>query len=212
MCIRFNGSLKSILHIGLVIVLSFSLMSLIACSVEDVVKDIVDVDFDADAELEPASLTVEKPAPAAALSRAAVFTNQGSVSIQQLLDQAEAAGQFEEDLDIVDIESITLNYVDAGYSASWTPDTVDSFICTLTIDGPLNPGGDALEIAQTIIDGSSSVLMPVTLSTEAISLINAYLANRSTVFDYIVSCPDDGLDTFSVEYSIAIGVTISGNI
>jgi hypothetical protein len=184
-------------------------MGLVACSAEEAVQNLVDVEVDEDADLET-EVTVEKAssAPAAAMSRALV-TSTGTTSVQDLIDDAD----IDVDMDLVNIDHVTLLYVDAGYTAEWTG-AATSIDCSLSIDGSLNPGGSGnpVVITETVVNSDSEALTEVTLSTEAESVINSYLSSRGTDFDFIASCDDTDVDTFTVTYLINIGVNIVGDI
>jgi hypothetical protein len=107
----------------------------------------------------------------------------------------------------VEIDSIELNGISGTYTATWTPGTVSTFTCSLTITG----SQPTITIAETAINGATGDLSGL-LTQEEIDVINYYLSNTSETFTYCVTCDDTELTTFSVSYDIELDVNISGSI
>lgn len=170
-------------------------------SAEDLVRDVVDLDFDEDAEIELDDVTSEKTVDLAA---SAVVDGCGTTSVAAELAKLEDEI---DDLDKVDIDDVELNYVTATYTATWEPVAITTLTCRLTISGTQNT-----ELEATAINRPSGQIS-LSLTPDQRDVINYYLSNRNEPFDYCLVCDnDDAIDTYRVTYSVEIGVTISGNI
>jgi hypothetical protein len=175
----------------------FGMWFLAACdSAEDLVKDIVDVDFEEEATI-TLDATAEKSASATVT---AAGDDCGTTSVNGALAELDIDG-----LDEIDIESVELNYVDASYSnAAWSPAT-ETLTCRLTITGT-----QSTEIAETAVSSASGTI-DVSLDQDQIDVINYYLANRDQTFTYCLVCDNENsFDSFSVSYSVDINVTVKG--
>lgn len=160
---------------------------------EDVV-DIVDGDFEKDFTISLNEITVQKADP----------ERCGTKNVESSLKKLENKIP---GLTLLDIDSVSLNYVNASYdNASWTPAT-ETLTCRLTITGT-----QSIEIAETDIDSASGII-DVTLTDEQISVINYYLSNRNEDFTYCLAC-DDGntFDAYSVTYSMDLNVLVKGSL
>ncbi len=197
---------KTMIHVGLTVVLGFFLFGMVSCSsddLEDLVADVVNVDVEAQAEFELDPVTVQKSSTLSVIS--AVQECGEPTTLQTLINEAQAdiEDQFGYSLDNVDITDITVDYVDAAYTAVWTPSSITSISCTLTIN-------DELSI-DAQVSGTSSDWSALSLTQDQINTINGYLDNLSQPLTYCLSCSDDP-DSYTIDYSIRIGVTIKGNI
>ena len=192
--------MKKSLRIVLVFsVMMFGMCVLSACdSAEDLVKSLVDIDFEKDANIALKEVTAEKLGPA---SIQATGDDCGSISVAQALEDLKAEI---EDLDKIDIESVEFKYVNASYkNAEWTP-LDGTLTCRLSITGT-----QSTEIAETAVSGASGEIT-VILTDEQINVINHYLTNRNEAFTYCLEC-DDTVDSYSVTYAVDINVMIKGN-
>jgi hypothetical protein len=203
MIISKSGKLKALRFLGVFCVIIMGFMTLVGTS-EDDAKDTLGltVDFDEDATLSLDSVTVNDTVNTLSI-QAVGDSNCGSTSINGALDAANI-----EDLDRVDIDSVDLNSLEGTYTATWEPDTVTSFTCSLTISG----SQPDITIAETVINGATGVIDNL-LTQEQIDVINYYLSNRDEVFSYCATCTGtDEIDTFSVTYDIDLDVNIQGTI
>jgi len=202
MIISKAGKFKTLRFFGVLCAIVMGFMTLVGTS-EDDAKDLVDIDFNANAEFELEPVTVEKVGGAS-------IQATGDDCDTLTINEALAAVEDEiDDLDQVDIENVQLEYVEASYSdASWTPAENMSLSCSLTITGSQDP----ITIAETVINGASGEI-DVALTTDQIEVINHYLRNRNEEFTYCVACDDTGgIDTYTVTYYIDINVSIDGTI
>lgn len=200
MIITKAGRFKLIRFLGVFCAIVMGFMTLVATS-EDDVTDAVDIDFDEDATLDLNSVTVNESVNTLSI-QAVGDANCGSTSIDAALDAADI-----DDLDQVDIDSVTLNSIGGTYTASWLPDTVTSFTCSASISGA---AGD-ITVAETAMNDVEGNL-DNQLSAAEIDALNYYLDNRGEVFTYCVTCDDTELDSFTVTYDIEVNVTIEGEI
>ena len=196
------GTFKTLRFLGIFCAIVMGFMTLVGTS-EDDAKDIVDVDFDANATFELDPITVDQSVNTLSI-QAAGEANCGSLTINEALAAVEDEI---EDLDQVDIDDVELRFVEGTYTANWLPDTVASFSCSLTISG----SQPTITIAETAINGTEGPLNDI-LTEEQIGVINYYLSNRNEAFSYCVTCDDVELDSYSVTYNVDIEVTISGTI
>jgi hypothetical protein len=189
-------------YLGVFCAIVMGFVTLVGTSGDDV-KDALDIDIDENTTIELDPVTVHENINS--LVEAAVGDSNCDVtSIDQALDSVDLDGV---DIDDVDIDSIQLNGISGTYTATWTPGTVTSFTCSLTITG----SQDTITIAETAINGASGNLNGL-LTAGQIDVINYYLSNTSETFTYCVTCDDSALSTFSVEYDIELDVNISGSI
>ena len=197
---RFSTMKKSLRIVFVFSVMMFGMCVLSACdSAEDLVKSLVDIDFEKAANITLKEVTAEKLGTA---SIQAAGDDCGSISVAQALEDLKAEI---EDLDLIDIESVELNYVNASYkNASWTPND-GPLTCRLSITGT-----QRTEIAETAVSGASGEIT-VNLTDDQINVINYYLANRNETFNYCLECDGDTLDSYYVTYAVDINVLIKGN-
>jgi len=166
---------------------------------EDDADDIVDIEFDTDADLELDSITVTEAVNTLSIM-ATGDANCGTTSINGALDAANI-----DDLDEVDIDSVDLISASGTYTAVWEPGTVTSFSCSATVSGSQAD----IVIDETAINAASG---SITVSTENLDALEYYLNNRNETFTYCVTCDDIELDSFSVTYDIVLEVNIEGTI
>jgi hypothetical protein len=193
------GKFKTVRFLGVLCAIVMGFLTLVATS-EDDAKDIIDIDFNANATFDLEPVTVD---------RAAVTSIQAAGDDCDTLTINEALAAVEddiEDLDEVDIDDVELQYVEGTYTATWLPEEVTSFSCSLTITGT-----NSTTIAQTAINGSGGSLDD-TLTQEQRDVINYYLTNRGEEFTYCVVCDDTEITSYSVTYNVSIGVEIEGTI
>jgi len=203
MMILKTGTFKTLRIIAVLLVVALGFVTLVGTSeddAEDAASDLVEINFDENADLELDAVTAEKPAEA---STQAVGDDCNTLTINQALETVEDAV---DDLDKVKIENVKLRYVEGTYTAVWTPAAVGTFTCRLRIAGVQDT-----TIAETVINGGVGDLN--NLLTEAqIDVIEYYLANRSEPFTYCLECDDAALDSYSVTFNAVIGVNIEGEI
>ena len=207
MIITKAGKFNMIRFLGIFCAIAMGFLTLVATS-EDDVKDAVDIDFSETADIELNDVTVERIA-VASIYGAGDDCDDISVA-QALIDLEEQI----EDLDEVDIEEIDLEYVEGTYSgATWLPAEITAITCSLTITGVT--AEQSTTIAETVIQragGASGALSTDDLTDDQRDVLNFYLENRDEEFEYCVECSDTDLDSYSVTYSVNIGIEISGEI
>lgn len=167
-------------------------------SAEDLVRDVVDIDFDENATINLNELITGK----ASGSNPENDCNMTSVAaeLEKLEDEID-------NLEDVDIDDVELNNVRASYRATWVPAEVTTLTCTLTLTGTRSTELEAHAINR------SSGNMTFSLTPEQIEVINYYLSNRGEQFTYCLECDNfDAIDTFNVTYQVEFDVTITGNI
>jgi hypothetical protein len=201
MIISKAGTFKMLRILCIFCAIGMGFMTLVGTS-EDDATDAAGIDdsFNETATFEMEPVTVEK---VGATSIMAAGDDCDTLSINDALDEVKDDIK---DFDKLDISSVKLEYVSGDYEASWTPGTVTSFSCSLTING-----NESTTIAETAINGSTGTIDD-TLTQEQIDVINYYLANRDELFEYCVVCDDVELDSYSVTYNVEIGVRIKGDI
>ncbi|MBT8352613.1 MAG: hypothetical protein KJO26_15450 [Deltaproteobacteria bacterium] len=199
MIITKAGKFKMIRFLCVFCAILFGFLTLVGTS-EDDADDIVDIDFDTDADLELDSITVNESVNTLSSILAAGDANCGTTTINDALEAANI-----DDLDEVDIDSVTLNGASGTYTANWTPGTVTTFSCSATVSGSQAD----ITVDETAINGSEGTIV---VSTDNLSALEYYLNNRDETFTYCVTCTDTELDTFSVTYDITLDVNIEGTI
>lgn len=203
---------KTLCLIGVFCLFYAGLFGIFGCSSEDLVSDLVDVDVEAAADFELPTVTVEKEAPVAQRGALETEENCGTANIQELYASVEFEGK-----DQIDIQSILLEYVWVKYIATWEPDTITSFNCTLTLKSVGEGDPTVVEVVETVVNNSTpggTAWAAITPSTEATNFINTYLASPTLDFNYCVSCDDAAgdVESYNVQYDVNIGVNIKGNI
>lgn len=198
MIITKAGKVNMIRLLCVFFAITLGFLTLVGTS-EDDADDIVDVDFDTDADLELDSITVNEGVNTLSIM-AVGDANCGTTSINEALDAADI-----DDLDEVDIDSVELNEVSGTYTATWEPGTVTSFTCSVTVSGSQAD----ITVDETAINGTEG---NITVSEENLSALEYYLNNRNESFTYCVTCDDTELDSFSVTYDITLDVNIEGTI
>ena len=192
-----NNVARGLRKLGLLCVILIGFMAIVGSDSDDA-KDLVDIDFDEDTEISLESVTVTKDQFAAS----ALGDNCATTSVKAELKKIE---DDIEDLDKIDVESVILNYITVEYLAQWSPVSVDSLTCRLTISGEENTS-----IAEMAINNPSGS-QTLNLTPEQIEVINYYLKNRAKEFTYCVECDNDALiDEYTVTYTAELGVTIKG--
>lgn len=193
---------------SIVFALALGLFLFSACSsdtVQDLVKDVVDIDFDKNADIKLDDVTARKTVEVAP-SAVSDGCDSTSVSAGLALLEDEI-----ENLDIVDIADVELRYVNASYTATWDPAEVTTLSCSLSITGITTPAQTAL-FEETVINSPSGVIS-YSLTPEQNDVINFFLTNRDEPFEYCLSCQNaDAINSYEVTYSVEIGVTVTGNI
>lgn len=205
---RLSGREKKWRVASIFLGLTLGLWLLTACSsdsLQDLAKDVVDIDFDKDAEIKLDDLTAQKTVEVAP---SAVVDGCDSTSISSELALLEDEI---EDLELVDVTNVELRYVDASYTATWDPAEVTTLSCALSITGITTPTQTTV-IGTTAINSSSDTIS-YSLTPDQIAVINFFLTNRNEQFEYCLSCENaDDINSYNVTYSVEIGVTITGNI
>jgi len=206
MIIQKTGMLKYLRYLGIFCAITMGFMTIVATGeddAEDLAADIVDIDFDENADLELDSVTIEKSD--AEVQIAATEQTCDTTSVNQAIADANIEG-----IDNVTIKTVKLLYVQARYrNATWAPSSSTSLTCTASISG----GGPDATFTATAINAANSDWVNLTLPTAAQDAINYYLTNRGEAFTYCVVCDDgDEITEYSVEYDLNIGVNIEGNI
>jgi hypothetical protein len=203
MIITKAGKFNMIRFVCVFFAVTLGFLTLVGTS-EDDAKDAVDIDFNSDADLELDSITVDEGVNTLSIM-AAEDENCGTTNINEALDAANI-----DDLDEVDIQSVTLNGVSGTYDATWLPVTVESFTCSATITGS-QPDIVVDETVINDIDGTDDG--SIVVSEENLDAIEYYLNNRDETFTYCVTCTDvEGLTEFEVTYDITLDVNIEGEI
>ena len=182
------------------VVIAFTLSLAVSCDIEEAVKDEVtkdiDTSFEDDEKLELDPIISEKTAETATLDGEC-----GTTSVIKELEKAEV------DTSDVDIDSITLEFMEAKYTdAHWTPEDLGQVTCTMMLYGDI---GEAM-VTETAVKGSSSAWTEIELDQNAEDFINHYLANRSDEFDYCVQCTD--ADSHYVVWKVRLNVLVAGNV
>ncbi len=205
MIIQKTSILKIMRFLCIFCAIGIGFIPIVGCSSDDaadVVSDIVDVDFEEDADLELSDVATDNSSESVSAMAAGDECNTTSINTEIDAIEDEIEG-----LSAVSIESVTLRSATATYNATWDPATATSLICSLTITGDLGNatiGGEAFN-QQT---GTITVNDQATLD-----VINNYLSNRDEQFTFCAICSDTtGIDTYSVTYSLLVSVTITGNI
>lgn len=189
-------------YLGIFCAIVMGFMTLVGTSSDDV-KDALNIDVDEDTTMELDSVTVNENVNTL-VETAIGDSNCDTTSIDQALNSVDIDPI---DINDVDIDSIELNGISGTYTATWTPGTVSTFTCSLTVTGSQT----TITIAETAINGTSGDLSGL-LTQEEIDVINYYLANTNETFTYCVTCDDTALTTFSITYDIELDVNISGSI
>lgn len=204
MIISKAGAFKMLRIIGIFCAIVMGFVTLVGTSESDV-KDAagIDTSFEKDADIELEPVTVEKSTNGLSIQAA------GDDCDTMTIDDALTALENDiENLDQVNIDEIELLYVHGNYTASWSPEDVTSFTCSLTIAGT-----QSTTIAETAINSTSAnQTIDDTLTQAQIDVINFYLANTDEPFTYCVVCDDTDIDSYNVTYNVEIGVTIKGEI
>jgi hypothetical protein len=200
MMISKSTSIQMFRFFGVLCAIVFGFMTLVGTSGEDA-ADALNIDFDEDASMSLNSVTVNESINTL-VDTAIGDSNCSTTSIDDALDSVDIDGI---DIGNAEIDSIELNGISGTYTATWTPGSVASFTCSLTITG----SQPAITIAETAINGATGDLSDL-LTPNQRDVINFYLSNTGEEFTYCVTCTDTELDTFSVTYDIELDVSISG--
>lgn len=192
-----KGMVQGLRSFALLGVFLLGLMAIVGSSSDDA-KDIVDIDFEEDATIELAPVTVTENERIASAVGDNCDTTSVNAEIKKLEDDID-------DLDKIDVKSVELKYITVEYIASWFPDSIKTLTCKLTISGDQNT-----EIAEMAINNPSGA-STLTLTDEQKNVINYYLKNRAKEFTYCVECENDALITdYSVQYLVDLEVKIEG--
>jgi len=195
---------KILRNVCLICVISFGLITILGSgdAAEDLINEFADFNEEEDLDFQPLIVTESSGSGFGIL---AVNSECEETSINTVLDNAGI-----EDIDNVSINSVTLEYLQVQYQASWEGTPI-SLSCEFSLTGD---GGDITDLSSTdiVIEGSASGWSDVTLNNEQIGVINTYLSNRDTTFEYCVECTDDPeLDSYTITYYVRVGVTIDGD-
>ena len=189
--------LKGLRKLGLLCVILIGFMAIVGSDSDDA-KDLVNIDFEEEAEITLESVTVDENLRIAA----AAGDNCGTTSVKAELKKIE---DDIEDLDKIDIKSVVLNYMTVQYVAQWFPTSLNSLTCRLTISGEKDTS-----IAEMAINNTSGI-QTIDLTDEQKEVVNYYLKNRAEEFTYCVECDNDELiNDYTVSYTAELGVTIKG--
>lgn len=193
---------KSVIIIICLAFLAFGLAWLVACDLEDEVKDEVadqaDNDFDENEviELDPIIYDVETQA-------SALDIECGTTSANAELDRIGV------DQDQLDIDGIDLRFVEARYrNASWTPAEITEMTCSVTFGGETTGMVTVWELA---VNNGGSTWEKIDVSDQAAAAITYYLNHRNEQFSYCAICDDDP-DSAYVEFELNLGVTVHGEV
>jgi hypothetical protein len=159
-------------------------------------KDQVDTSFkkDVEFELEPINAT-------GGTQTQTLDMDCGKTTVKEELEKNDVSE------DDVDINSISLQFVEAKYSeATWMPVEVTHMACVMT----LWDSDNSVTIMDMDVDKSSAEWTPIEVSADAAHFINYYLENRTEEFNYCVECSD--ADSYSVTWEVKIGVTVKGEL
>ncbi len=123
-------------------------------------------------------------------------------SVNDLLDDVNI------DTGDISIDDIELNFIRARYKdADWTPEDAYVQDCVFAIYA----GGEGAIVVESDPVRGGSDWGTITVSDEALSVINYALSHRDEDFYYCAYC-DENADTYTVEYEVEVGVTVSGEI
>jgi len=194
-----DSVVKGLRKMGLLCVILIGLMAIVGSDSDDA-KDLVDIDFDEDTEITLESVTVTKDQFVASALGDNCATTSVKAELKKLEDDIE-------DLDQINVKSVVLNYISVNYRANWSPVSVDSLTCRLTISGEENTS-----IAEMAINNNNKPgIQTFDPTPEQIEVINYYLKNRAKEFTYCVECDNAALiDDYTVTYEADLGVTIKG--
>ncbi len=189
--------LKGFRKLGLLCVILIGFMAIVGSDSDDA-KDLVNIDFEEDAEITLESVTVDENLRIAAAAGDNCATTSVKAELKKIEDDID-------DLDQIDIKSVALRYLDVEYAAQWFPSSLSGLKCSLTISGEENTS-----IAEMAINNPSGY-QRLDLTAEQIEVINYYLKNRAKEFTYCVECDNDDLiNDYTVRYQAELGVTIKG--
>jgi hypothetical protein len=194
--------LKTIRVLTIFSVMAFGFIAIVGTSSDDA-KDLVDYEFEKEAEFELPAVVAEKKVSSDNSSLFEAEENDcNTTTIQAELNKIEDEIK---DLDKIKIKKLTLNYVKVDYTASWTPSTIQDLTCYLVVRGE-----KSTVLSETAINNPSGS-QTLNLTDAQKEVINYYLSNRDKSFEYCVECANaDNIDEYTVNYFAEIGVTIKG--
>jgi light-regulated signal transduction histidine kinase (bacteriophytochrome) len=198
-------------------ILFLSTSIIIGCSdddAEELVADIVDIDFNETATLQLNTLSVSQTEQEGQVVAMALATDCPVTSINNEINNLDF-GDVDVNIENLTINSITLNSLSASYVADWDTETTDSLNCELTFTRVTDVASETLDetIKATVdveINTTSSGLDTVNVDTEDLDIINYFFNNRDEYFKYCMEC--DGAPDFSVDYTLVASVTVDGNL
>jgi hypothetical protein len=193
--------LKTIRVLLIFSVMAFGFIAIVGTSSDDA-KDLVDYEFETDAEFELPAVVAEKRVSSDMFGLLAAGDDCGATTINAELNKIEDEI---EDLDKIKIKKVTLDYMKVGYTASWTPSTIRDLTCYLVVRGE-----KSTVLSETAINNPSGS-QTLSLTDAQTEVINYYLSNRDESFEYCVECANaDNIDEYTVTYLVDIGVIIKG--
>jgi hypothetical protein len=193
--------LKTIRVLLIFSVMAFGFIAIVGTSSDDA-KDLVDYEFETDAEFELPAVVAIKRVSSDDPTPSAVGDDCGATTINAELEKIEDEI---EDLDKIKIKKVTLDYMKVDYTASWTPSTIRDLTCYLVVRGE-----KSTVLSETAINNPSGS-QTLSLTDAQTEVINYYLSNRDESFEYCVECANaDNIDEYTVTYLVDIGVTIKG--
>jgi len=218
MTIQKANTIKFFRYLAIFCAITMGFFSIVATSEDDVADTLgIDTDFNKSADLELDEVTVAK---AGGAQIAAEYKDCGQqTSIAQLIKDANISG-----LDDVDVTSVTFNSVQAKFrDASWLPDTVASYQCSLEVTEVDPPEATVREAYDAVftgigVDSADKDWVSITFGEDGQRAINGYLndyflGEGSLVFEYCVVCNDgDEIDSFSAIHTVRFNVTIKGDL
>jgi hypothetical protein len=167
----------------------------------DVIEDAKDdaTEFDEDAEIELSITETENTNDTEPYGLSCDVT-----TLNQALEDAGI------DTGDVDIDSIDLQYVNAGYSnAEWDPAEAQVYACGFAM---YTESGRSALIFEFDPERNSSLVEPINVSDAARETLDYILAHRDEQFYYCAGCAETGVDSYSVDYVVEVGVTVTGNV
>lgn len=181
--------------------MAFGFIAIVGTSSDDV-KDLVDYEFEKDAEFELPAVVAKKMVSSDDPTLFAAKDDCGDTTINAELDKIKDEIK---DLNKIKIKKVTLDYMKVDYTASWTPSTIRDLTCYLKIYGP-----KSAVFSETAINNPSGS-QTLTLTDAQTEVVNYYFYNRDESFEYCVECANaDNIDEYTVTYLVDIGVTIKG--